>query len=177
MHHFVKISGQRAIVKAAQQVEKELRKVAKREGIVLADIDFGLRVQSVKDDDIILNEQERRAEIIRWMGLPIGTQAAFNFKKDNAPAREGAAAGARAAERKSPYDAGSFDDQEWLTAYDGAQAEMLEAFSTAMEKKQAERMAASRRESEEPGTPDNNNVEEGAAEEQEPATKKQRKMH
>jgi hypothetical protein len=141
-HHFSKISGQRAIVKAAQAIEKTLRKQAKADGLKLAHIDYGMYVNNIDDETIIVEDLVRRNEIARWMGVPVGTQSAFNFKKDSATTREGYAAGLRAAERKSPYPPSSFEDNDWLSAFDEAQKEQLEAFGAAMEKRQQQRTEA-----------------------------------
>jgi len=148
LHHLRLIQGQRARVDAERKAEKVLRKDARNDGIVLKEIDFGMLCRSTEDETILPNEQIRRNEIMRWLGLPVGTQAEFNFKKDtmkDRARREGAAAGWGALARTPPYDAGTTEEQEWIKAYDGAQTQARDDLAAAMRKKNAERLAAARR--------------------------------
>lgn len=148
LHHLRLIQGQRARVDAEKKVEKTLRKDARNDGIVMKEVDFGMLCRATEDETILPNEQIRRNEIMRWLGMPIGSQAEFNFKKDtmkDRARREGAAAGWGALPRTPPYDAGTTEEQEWLKAYDGAQAQAADDLKTAMQKKNAERLAAARR--------------------------------
>lgn len=148
LKHLRLIQGQRARVDAERKIEKVLRKDARNDGIVLAEIDFGMRCRSVEDETIIPMEQIRRNAIMRWLGMPIGTQAEFNFAKDSLKdraRREGAAAGWGALPRTPPYDAGTPEEQEWIKAYDGAQSQAADDLKSAMQKKNAERLAAARR--------------------------------
>lgn len=137
MFHFNEISAQHARVKAEQAIEKTLRRQAKAKGIVLADIDFGMRCAEVDDPQIVADELERRNMIARFFALPVGTQPAFDFQRDTKmkkAAREGAAAGYRNAEAKPPYDVASKEGQEWMRNYNEARAQSANDLAAALQK-------------------------------------------
>lgn len=148
LSHLRKIQAQRARVDAEKKVEKTLRKDARNDGIVLADIDFGLICRKTDDETLIPAQQARLNEIMRWLGLPVGTQAEFDFASDkllDRARREGGASGWGALSRTPPYDAGTPEEQEWLKAYDEAQAQAATDLKSAMIKKNDERLKAARR--------------------------------
>ena len=121
--------------------EKQLRKLAKAHGVVLADIGFGLRCVATQDPLIIVEELSRRHRIAGdFFRLPVGAQPAFDFGptiNDRARA-EGEAAGRVNGERKAPYDIDTPPAQEWLKAYDAARAEQLEHVASALSKVEAQ---------------------------------------
>ncbi|AEG54056.1 hypothetical protein GOB42_27035 [Sinorhizobium meliloti] len=143
MHHLGEILKQTDICKAENAKRLALRKQAKADGIVLADIDFGLRCAQIEDQQIIINEQQRRAQIGQYFALPIGAQTEFDF--DSEPAvdrarREGERAGYEAASpNTNPYDENSAQGRAWAKGWKEAQAEMAANLQSAMEKKQADR--------------------------------------
>lgn len=143
MHHFNQILVQTEKCKAENAIRLKLRKEAKANGIVLADIDFGLRCAQIEDPNIIVDEQKRRAEIGRYFALPIGAQTEFDFDREPAvdrARREGERAGYEAADfDTNPYDEDSAQGRAWADAWKDAQAEMAAALQSAMEKKQADR--------------------------------------
>jgi len=147
MHHFRAIRAARAKVDEAKAVESDLRKKAKVDGIVLADINYGLRIVSIKDDSIIVDEAVRHIRIQRWMGLPIGAEPELDFEREpliERAEREGFAAGNIAAERASPYGDGSEATNVYLAAYDRAQAEVQANWLVEQQRRASERQAAAR---------------------------------
>ncbi|RVG38261.1 hypothetical protein CN233_03825 [Sinorhizobium meliloti] len=143
MHHFGEILKQTDICKAENAKRLALRKQAKADGIVLADIDFGLRCAQIEDPQIIINEQQRRAQIGQYFALPIGTQTEFDFDREPAvdrARREGERAAYEAASpNTNPYDENSAQGRAWAKGWKEAQAEMAANLQSAMEKKQADR--------------------------------------
>ncbi|MDX0262931.1 hypothetical protein GOC60_17265 [Sinorhizobium meliloti] len=143
MHHFGNILKQTERCKAENALRLKLRKEAKADGIVLADIDFGLRCAQIEDPQIIVNEQKRRAEIGRYFALPIGAQSEFDFDREPAmdrARREGERAGYEAANADTnPYDLNSDQGRAWTDGWKAAQEQMAADLQTAMEKKQADR--------------------------------------
>jgi hypothetical protein len=139
-NHYAKIAAQTEICRQANEERKRLRKVAKADGIVLSDVDYGLRCATIEDPDIIVAEQIRRNEIARWFALPVGQQADFDFNRQplvERAAAEGRAAGYAAKDRTPPHDIASKAGQAWLSAYDEAQAAMRADLAAAMTKKNA----------------------------------------
>lgn len=143
MHHFGEILKQTDVCKAENAKRLALRKQAKADGIVLADIDFGLRCAQIEDPQIIINEQQRRAQIGQYFALPIGAQTEFDFDREPAvdrARREGERAGYEATSpNTNPYDENSAQGRAWAKGWKEAQAEMAANLQSAMEKKQADR--------------------------------------
>src|SRR5262245_39488117 len=73
-HHFNAIEAQKALVKEAQDALKKLRKTAKADGSVMADLDYMARCAALEDPDIVPAEILRRAEIASWFALPVNYQ-------------------------------------------------------------------------------------------------------
>lgn len=141
-HHFTAIKKARDKVDAARAAEKVLRKEAKVDGIILKDIDFGLYVVGLEDDQIAINETVRRVRQLRWMGLAIGTEPELDFEREpivERASREGAAAGRLALKRETPYAADSEPGRAWLANYDAAQAEVAENWKDEMLRRQADK--------------------------------------
>jgi ribosome modulation factor len=143
--HFNKIMRQTAICKAENEVRKTLRKEAKAAGIILSDIDFGMRCATIEDPQVVVDEQARRAEIGRFFALPIGSQVDFEFDREPAvdrAARQGEAAGYAGKDRDAAgYDLNSDQGRAWLAAWDDAQANMLADLAAGMEKANAKKAA------------------------------------
>lgn len=121
MHHFGIILKQSEICKAENNKRLKLRKEAKADGIILADIDFALRCAQIEDPDIIVNEQRRRAAIGQYFALPIGAQTEFDFDREPAvdrAKREGEAAGYAAKNADEvPYEENSDLGRAWLAGW------------------------------------------------------------
>ncbi len=143
MHHFGLILKQTEKCKAENATRLKLRKDAKADGIILSDIDFGLRCAQIEDPQIIINEQIRRAEIGRYFALPIGAQSEFDFDREPAvdrARREGEAAGFEGKNADTvPYDENSDQGRAWTEGWKAAQAQMAADLQAAMEKKNADR--------------------------------------
>lgn len=144
MHHMRTISAQVAICDRENEERKRLRKLAKADGIQLADIDYGLRVLTIEDPQIIIDEQKRHHELAEWFGVPVFTQAEFDFEREPAidrARREGRAAGAMGKDRDPPYGASSAQANAWLDGWHEEQNRMLADMTSAMEKRQRARDA------------------------------------
>lgn len=145
MDHFNKIIRQTAVCRAENEIRKTLRKEAKAAGIALRDIDFGIRCATIEDPQVIVDERRRHDEIGAFFALPLGSQSEFGFEREplvDRATREGDAAGFQGKDRDPPYDPNSDAGRAWIAAWDDAQAQMLEALRTGMEKANAARAKA-----------------------------------
>jgi ribosome modulation factor len=143
MDHMRKISAQQAVCDRENEERKRLRKVAKTDGILLADIDYGLRILKVEEPDIIVSELKRRAEIANWFALPVGTQSAMFDEFEREPAadrafREGMVAGSLGKDCNPPYGSPSAVYDSWKDGWRQAQEGMAKDLQAAMEKKNAD---------------------------------------
>lgn len=157
-HHYRKVMEQKAIVDAAREIYKTLRKDAKADGVTLADLDFMIRCAEIEDDGIVPDELKRRAEIAAWFALPVHFQSDMFGSFEREPAvdrarREGAAAGA-SGKGSNPYDENTKQGKAWATAWSDEQAKARDALAAAMEKKNA----AKREDA--PASEDGNEVDE-----------------
>jgi len=145
MQHFNAILAQTEVCKAENAARLKLRKEAKADGIILADIDFGMRCAQIEDPQVITDEKRRQLEIMKFFALPLGTQGEFELDREpivERAAREGEYAGYAAKDRDSnPYDVNSEPGRAWAAAWDDAQANMLEDLRQAMEIRRAKREA------------------------------------
>jgi hypothetical protein len=81
--HFNAIEAQKAIVKEAQAELKALRKKAKGDGCVMADLDYMARCANLDDPEIVPSELLRRTQIAAWFVLPVNYQP--DMFEDRAP--------------------------------------------------------------------------------------------
>jgi ribosome modulation factor len=138
MHHMRAISAQQAICDRENEERKRLRKLAKADGIPMADIDYGMRVLEIEDPQIIIDEQRRHSELAEWFGVPIFTQSEFDFDREPAvdrARREGAAAGAMGRDNNPPYGTGSAQAEAWRAGWREEQDRMIADMESAMEKR------------------------------------------
>jgi hypothetical protein len=127
--HFNKISAQADRIAVLQAEMKTLRKTAKADGIVLADVDFAMRCATLEDDSIIVDELRRRTEIAAWMALPVEFQADM-FGGDLTPADDRAFAKGKLAKslgkKGDPtmdgYDASTPQWNAWLNGFNDGDA-------------------------------------------------------
>jgi len=139
-HHFRLIEDQKAIVKAAQDALKKLRKTAKADGLVMADLDYMARCAALEDPDIVPSELKRRAEIASWFALPVNFQPDMftdRMPLDERAYEEGIAAGLQGKDPNAPYDAPSSAGQKWLQGWHEGQRQMRDDLLAAMEKRNA----------------------------------------
>lgn len=139
-HHFNAVEAQKTIVKEAQDALKKLRKTAKADGIVMADLDYMSRCAALDDPEIVPAEILRRAEIASWFALAVNFQP--DMFEDRTPIEdrafeEGKAAGLQGKNPDAPYDAASKTGQGWLQGWHEGQRIMRDDLLTAMEKKNA----------------------------------------
>lgn len=142
MHHMQGIIAQQDICDAANEERKRRRKLAKADGIALADIDYALRVLKIDDAQIIVDELSRHHEVAKWFGIPLGAQAEFDFEREPAVERafrEGAVAGSLGKDNDPPYGSPSALYDAWRDGWRQAQDTMLDDFKKASEKLKAQR--------------------------------------
>lgn len=140
-HHYQKVVDQKAKVDLEREEYKRLRKLAKADGVTLADLDFMIRCAEVDDPEIVPDEIKRRAEIAAWFALPVDFQPDMfgDFKREPAEdraRREGRAAGA-SGKGDNPYDENSPTGRAWAEEWSKEQAKARDALKAAMEKKNA----------------------------------------
>lgn len=139
-HHFRLIEAQKVVVKAAQDDLKKLRKTAKADGLVMADLDFMARCADLEDPTIAPAELRRRAEIASWFALPVNFQPDMftdRMPLDERAYEEGIAAGLQGKDPVAPYDAASNAGQKWLQGWHEGQRQMRDDLEAAMTKKNA----------------------------------------
>lgn len=141
MEHFRKINAQKARVDAEREIYKTLRKDAKADNIVLADIDFMMKCSDIDDPGIIPAELKRRTEIASWFALPVLFQPDMfgDFSREpseDRARREGRAAGASGV-GSNPYDEDSAPGRAWAEEWASEQKIQRDALQSAMEKKNA----------------------------------------
>jgi len=107
-------------------------KVAKADGIPKKDIDYVLKIKK-QDDDEVRQDLRRRAELARWMRVPVGVTPDLFDRADTEPFDEkafndGRVVGMAGGDRQSPYDPTSTDEQNWLQGYDEGQQALKDAF-------------------------------------------------
>ena len=134
MHHMRAISAQQDVCDRENEERKRLRKLAKADGIALADIDYALRILKVDDADIIVDELNRHRQMAEWFGLPVYTQGEFDFEREPAvdrAFREGAVAGSLGRDNAPPYGSPSALYDAWRDGWRQAQDEHLADFEAA----------------------------------------------
>ncbi len=141
-HHFNAIQAQKDVVKSASDVLKKLRKTAKADGVVMADIDYMARCAALEDPEIVPAELARRAEIASWFALPVNYQV--DMFTDRAPIEdrafeEGKSKAQRNGDPVPPYDAASAAGQAWMNGWHEGQRIMRDDLQAAMEKKNTQK--------------------------------------
>lgn len=137
-HHFNLIEAQKSVVKAAQDDLKKLRKTAKADGLVMADLDFMARCADLEDPNIAPSEILRRAEIASWFALPVNFQPDMftdRMPVDDRAYEEGIAAGMQGKDPSAPYDQISSTGQRWLQGWHEGQRQMRDDLEAAMTKR------------------------------------------
>lgn len=144
-HHFNLIEAQKLKVKAEQDALKKLRKTARADGLIMADLDYMARCADLEDPNIAPYELRRRAEIASWFALPVNFQPDMftdRMPLDDRAYEEGVAAGLQGKDPTAPYDAASQAGQRWLEGWHEGQRQMREDLEAAMSKRNAEKVAA-----------------------------------
>ncbi len=127
-------------VHAARDERKRLRKAARADGMVLADIDFSIRCYDAEDQDLVTDELRRRAEIAAWHGLPVDYQAGFDFEGESPVQRafrEGEAMGI-SGKPTPPAGAGEIE-QAMLEGWHKGNKARFETLQSALRKREAAR--------------------------------------
>jgi len=141
MHHFRRVQAQAAKVKIEADELKRLRKLAKADTIVLADLDFAARCAQVDDAAIVPEEIKRHIEIAQYFALPVGVQTEMDFEREPAndkAKREGMAAFYAGSPREpTQYAPDSRSGQAYMKAWDAAQSVEQADLAAAFQKKNA----------------------------------------
>ena len=139
-HHFRVIEAQKAVVKAAQDALKTLKKTAKTDGCVMADLEYMARCAGLEDHAIVPEEIRRRAEIASWFALPVNYQPDMFTDRtplDDRAFEEGKVAGLTGKDCAPGYDATSPAGQRWIEGWHEGRRVMREDLQAAMEKRNA----------------------------------------
>ena len=134
-HHFRKVDEATRKMKELDRERKRLRKLAKADGIVLADIDFALRISEMEEAEPIVEELRRRTEIARWMALPVEFQADLFGVDSTAEERayeEGRVASATG-KGANPYEKTLPQHGKWNAGFADDQKRMQENLRATME--------------------------------------------
>jgi len=147
-HHFNKINDQLAVVNAAKEEYKRLRKTAKADGLTLADLDFALRCATLEDPSIVPDELKRMALIAEWFALAKQSDLFEDFDDGLERIRqEGVTAGLLAKDRDShEYTTGSTEAEMFESGWDEAQESRLKDLQSALEKNNANKAEAKKAE-------------------------------
>jgi hypothetical protein len=143
--HFNAIEAQKAIVKEAQAELKALRKKAKGDGCVMADLDYMARCANLDDPEIVPSELLRRTQIAAWFVLPVNYQP--DMFEDRAPIddrafKEGEKHAMTNGDPVSPYGENSKAGQRWMEGWHEGQAKMRKAMQEDMEARNAAKAGA-----------------------------------
>jgi hypothetical protein len=131
-----RIAGER--VKAAREERNRIRKAARADGMILKDIDFSIRCHDAEDQDLLVDELRRRAEIAAWHGLPVNHQAGFNFETESPVKRAYREGEAMGISGKPPPPAGAGEiEQAKLEGWHDGNKTRHEALASALRKRTA----------------------------------------
>ncbi|MEJ8571272.1 hypothetical protein [Microbaculum marinum] len=140
-HHYRRIAAKKDELDAIREEYKTLRKEAKADGLILADVDFMLKCAEIQDDSIVTDELRRRTEIAAWFALPVQYQAdlftGFSDAHDRIE-KEGEAAGLAGRNVDShDYAKGSTEAEVYERGWDRGQKTMRDDLQAALEKNNA----------------------------------------
>jgi len=127
--HYGVIAEQLEIVRQERERLTKLRKLAKADGVVLADLDFAMR----QDQGAMSGEMERRLKVMRWLALPIDYQGDL-LASASESYEEGRLASALGRIGKAPDKYAQDEAQDWLRGYADDQEERHAALEDALNK-------------------------------------------
>jgi ribosome modulation factor len=143
MHHIRQLLGIADRLKPIMEERKKARALAKADGFKLSEIDAGLRLATMDDQNIFVEEIKELIEIAKaFNALPPGEQG--DLFPDRRPVEErafdeGKVAGLAGKDPDPLYDASSDMGQAWMKGWHEGQRIMREDLLSAMEKKNAQK--------------------------------------
>lgn len=145
MHHITRLLQVDDEMKPLRDRRKKIRAEAKGDGFKLAEIDAGIRLATMEDQAIFVQEIHDLIEIARaFNALPPGEQGdLFPDRRPKLERRfdEGKVSGLQGKEPEPPYGADSEDGQEWMKGWHEGQRVMRDELEAAMLKKNAKAAA------------------------------------
>lgn len=146
--HKQKYEAALATKKKADADFKNACKLAKSEvgDDAIERIKYAIDLEDEKGEARLKERMLRMAEVARWMGLEVGTQADL-FPADNRPGddrayAEGKRHGMEGKERRPPHDPSTSQSRSWLKGYDDGQAVNRSKMQDAMTRPAKEETAA-----------------------------------
>jgi len=146
MHHVRQLINIASEIKPLLEERRKMRALAKADGFKLSEIDAALRIATMEDRDIFVEEIKELIEIAKDFGaLPPGGQG--NLFPDRRPATEraqddGYVAGMEGKNPEPPQGVDTPGGQAWMKGWHAAQKVMRDALQAGMEKRNAEKAPA-----------------------------------
>lgn len=141
MNHIRQLLKVEQDMKPLRDLRKKLRAEAKGDGFKLAEIDAGMRLATMEDQSIFVDEIKELIAIAQaFNALPPGEQGSLfpdRRPKDERVFEEGKQAGLAGKNCEPPYGADSKDGQHWMDGWHEGQRIMREDLETAMSKRNA----------------------------------------
>lgn len=125
------LAAQKAAVKALKDLGKEIK--ADLGKGALQDIKDLIELESPEGEDKLKEEMERRARVMRWMGMDVGTQAEMFGATDRRPVTEkafaeGKSAGLKGEPFRNPYHQTNPGHAEYARGYEVGQNTVMQGF-------------------------------------------------
>jgi ribosome modulation factor len=141
MHHIRQLLGIADKLKPIMDERKKARALAKADGFKLSEIDAGIRLATMEDQSIFVDEIKELIEIAKaFNALPPGEQGdLFPDRRpvDERSFDEGKVAGLAGKDPEPPYGTDSEQGQAWMRGWHEGQRIMREDLLVAMEKRNA----------------------------------------
>lgn len=118
-HHKAAYEQSLKAKKAADAAFKNTAKLAKFDGVSIADIKLAIDLEEEGGEERLREKIAAQHRIARWLGLPVGTQPSFFDDEDRMPsidkaAIEGKRAGLKGESCNPPAHYGSAQQQAWI---------------------------------------------------------------
>ena len=129
--------------KAADAALKNICKLAKSEGVSIADIKLAIDLEEDGGEERLREKIAAQHRIARWLGLPVGTQPSFFDDEDRMPSVEkaeldGKRAGLKGESADPPAHYGLAQQQYWLTGWHAGQKILAERIAQKHDQERAE---------------------------------------
>ena len=105
---------------------KNTCKLAKSEGVSIADIKLAIELEEEGGEEKLREKIAANHRVARWLGLPVGTQPSFFDDEDRTPSidkafNEGKRAGLKGDPCSSPHHYGTQQSQSWIDGWQEGQ--------------------------------------------------------